>query len=56
MSTIVILGSGFDIDLGLKNSFVEYSNYYLNPMCGIEEWGDFENNLGKRLLIGIVRV
>lgn len=50
IKTIIFLGSGFDIDLGLKNSFVEYSNYYLNPMCGIEEWGDFENNLRQKVV------
>lgn len=50
MNTIVVLGSGFDIDLGLGNSFSEYSKNYLNPMCGVNGWGDFENKLQQEVV------
>ena len=50
MKTIIILGSGFDKDLGLNNSFEEFSKCHLNPTCGNAEWGAFENTLRHKVL------
>ena len=45
MSALVILGSGFDIDLGLKNSCADYAKSHLCPVVGNKQWSTFENTL-----------
>lgn len=50
MNTIVIIGSGLDLDLGLKNSCLEFSKHYLCPMVGLDKWGDFENTLREEVI------
>lgn len=47
---LIILGSGFDLDLGLRNSFGEFSNHRLNPACGAKSWSDFERNLREQII------
>ena len=46
----VIIGSGFDIDLGLKNSCRDYSYSHYCPACGNELWSDFENSLQNKVV------
>ena len=48
--TLIILGNGFDTDLGFNLSFKAYSNCYLNPTCGLSTWHDFENYLRDKIL------
>lgn len=50
MSTVVILGSGFDIDLGLKNSCADYSKSRLCPVVGNKQWSAFENTLRNEVI------
>lgn len=50
MKTIVILGSGFDIDLGLKNSCADYAKSRLCPVVGNKYWSAFENTLRKEVI------
>lgn len=50
INTLIILGSGFDVDLGLKISFSEFSKSHLNPVCNCETWGDFENELREQVI------
>lgn len=47
---LIILGSGFDIDLGLKNSFADYNKYHLCVTFNCNEWNDFENELRKKVI------
>lgn len=49
---IVILGNGFDCDLGLDLSFNAYCRYHLCPFCcsDVEFWGDFENRIRVDIL------
>ena len=49
MSALVILGSGFDIDLGLKNSCADYAKDYRCPVVGNETWSAFENTLREEV-------
>ena len=42
MATVIIIGSGFDLDLGLQNSFQEYNNYRLNLTYGDKKWSNLE--------------
>lgn len=50
MSALVILGSGFDIDLGLKNSCADYARSHLCPVVGNEYWSAFENKLRDEVI------
>lgn len=50
MSTLVILGSGFDIDLGLKNSCADYAKSHRCPVVGNESWRAFENTLRDEVI------
>lgn len=50
MSALVILGSGFDIDLGLKNSCADYAKDYRCPIVGNETWSAFENTLRDEVI------
>lgn len=50
MNTLVILGSGFDIDLGLKNSCADYAKDYRCPTVGNETWSAFENTLRDEII------
>lgn len=50
MNTIVILGSGFDIDLGLKNSCADYAKSRLCPVVGNKYWSAFENTLRNEVI------
>ncbi len=50
MSALVILGSGFDIDLGLKNSCADYSKSHLCPVVGDKQWSAFENTLRNEVI------
>lgn len=50
MSAIIILGSGFDIDLGLKNSCADYMKSHLCPIVGNKYWSAFENTLRKEVI------
>lgn len=46
--TLIILGNGFDLDLGLNLSFEAYCN---NPLCFAykgKRWSDFENYIRKK--------
>ena len=45
--TLVILGSGFDIDLGLNNSYSNFHNSHFNPFIfgNDKKWEDFEKTL-----------
>ena len=48
--TLIILGNGFDLDLGLNLSFEAYCN---NPLCFAykgKRWSDFENYIRKKIL------
>lgn len=49
---IVVLGNGFDMDLGLNFSFKAYCCYHLCPFCysDAEYWGDFENKIREDIL------
>ncbi|MCG8883823.1 hypothetical protein G1L02_11730 [Tenacibaculum finnmarkense] len=50
---IVIIGNGFDLAHGLKTSYNDFANYYLNEVI-ITKVFDFENNkqfLNKELLL-----
>ncbi|MCD8412972.1 AbiH family protein [Tenacibaculum finnmarkense] len=49
---IVIIGNGFDLAHGLKTSYNDFANYYLNEII-LTKVFDFENNkqfLNKKLL------
>lgn len=53
--TIVILGNGFDRDLGIDLSFNAYCNYHLcpayNPLnIDKKRWSDFENEIREKIL------
>ena len=50
MSALVILGSGFDIDLGLKNSCADYAKNHLCPVAGNKQWSTFENTLRDEVI------
>jgi hypothetical protein len=50
MSALVILGSGFDIDLGLKNSCADYAKDYRCPIVGNETWSAFERTLRDEVI------
>lgn len=50
MSALVILGSGFDIDLGLENSCEDFSKSRLCPVAGNELWSSFENTLRSEII------
>lgn len=50
MNTVVIIGSGFDIDLGLENSCSDFSKNRLCPTIGHEKWSDFENTLREEII------
>ena len=50
MYTIVILGSGFDIDLGLENSCSDYAKSHFCPIAGNEHWSAFENTLREEVI------
>lgn len=50
MSTLIILGSGFDIDLGLKNSCADYAKSHLCPIVGNKDWSAFENTLRDEVI------
>lgn len=50
MNLLIVLGSGFDKDLGLENSFAEFSKCHLNPACGNAGWGAFENTLRQKVI------
>lgn len=45
MKTIIVLGSGFDIDLGLRNSCAEFAKSHYCPVVGNEYWNYFEKTL-----------
>lgn len=49
---IIILGNGFDCDLGLDLSFNAYCHYHLCPFCCSDEnfWGNFENKIREDIL------
>lgn len=49
-NTLVILGSGFDKDLGLNNSFSDFSRYHLCPVAGNDKWSNFENTLRDKVI------
>lgn len=49
-NTLIILGNGFDTDLGFNLSFKAYSNCHLNPTCGLSTWHDYENYLRDKIL------
>lgn len=53
--TIVILGNGFDRNLGIDLSFNSYCNYHLCPACNPlnidkKRWSDFENEIREKIL------
>ena len=50
MKTIIILGSGFDKDLGLNNSCADYAKNHLCPVVGNKQWGTFENTLRDEVI------
>ncbi|MBQ2852930.1 MAG: hypothetical protein IJE76_06010 [Bacteroidales bacterium] len=49
-NTLVILGSGFDKDLGLNNSCSDFSRYHLCPVAGNDKWSNFENTLRDKVI------
>lgn len=50
MSALVILGSGFDIDLGLNNSCADYAKDHFCPVAFNKYWSDFENTLRNEVM------
>lgn len=48
--TLVVLGSGFDKDLGLNNSCSDFSNSRFCPTIGDKEWNNFENTLRNKVI------
>lgn len=46
----VIIGSGFDIDLGLKNSFSDFAKSHRSILCGNDLWSDFEKKLQDKVV------
>lgn len=50
MHTLIILGSGFDLDLGLENSCRDFSKSHYCPTTGNEKWSDFEGTLRDEVI------
>lgn len=48
--TLIILGNGFDLDLGVNLSFKAYCNNHYCLAYKREQWNDFENYMRKRIL------
>ena len=50
MKTLIILGSGFDIDLGLGNSCRDFCKSHYCPTTGNQYWSDFEGTLRDEVI------
>ena len=50
MRTVIILGSGFDIDLGLGNSCAIFSNNHYCPTVGNKTWSAFEYRIREEVI------
>lgn len=50
MQTLIILGSGVDIDMGLGNSCRDFSKSHYCPTIGNEYWSDFEGTLRDKVI------
>ena len=50
MKTLIILGSGFDIDLGLGNSCRDFCKSHYCPISGNQYWSDFEGTLRDEVI------
>lgn len=48
--TLIILGSGFDRDLGLHNSCLDFSNSHYCPVAGNSYWSAFEKILRDEVI------
>lgn len=48
--TLIILGSGFDRDLGLRNSCLDFSNSHYCPILGNTLWSTFEETLRNEVI------
>lgn len=48
--TLIVLGSGFDLDLGLRNSFLEFNKSLYCPVFCDSLWSAFENTLRNKVI------